>query len=952
MDAVPLVPMPGGTAPGADSEAMSGASPETAPVRTTCPYCGVGCGVLVERGPDGAHAVRGDPDHPANLGRLCSKGAALAETLDVADRLLAPRVDGEEVDWDAALGLVATRLRDTIAEHGPESAALYVSGQLLTEDYYVANKLVKGWLGTANIDTNSRLCMASSVAGHVRAFGTDTVPGAYEDLELADLVVLVGSNLAWCHPVLFQRLERERERRPGMRVVLVDPRRTATAELADLHLALAPDSDLALFGGLLAALDADGAIDPDFVRDHVDGLDAALASVAALGVDATAAATGLEPAALREFNALFAANERVVTVYSQGVNQGARATDTVNAIIDCHLATGRIGRPGAGPFSITGQPNAMGGREVGGLANLLAAHTALDDAGARARVQGFWGSPRIAETPGPKAVELFERVADGRIRWLWIMATNPVDSLPEADRVRAALGVCPFTVVSDVVAETDTAACADVLLPSAAWSEKDGTVTNSERRVSRQRSFRAPPGAARPDWWQLAEVARRLGCTDAGGADAFGWETPDEIFREHAALSAAAGSPDFDIGAAAELDGDAYDALAPFQWPWPSGTAPAERRFFADGAFHTPTGRARMWPIVPAPMPDRAPVAAPAPEAAADRTVTLNTGRIRDQWHTMTRTGRVARLGAHLAEPFAEIAPEDARALGIDHADVVELATATGSVLVRALLTKRQRPGSAFVPMHWSDVWAARARVDALVSATLDPVSGQPASKSEPAALRRWPAASHAYLVHERAPDGRRPAALGPEALRDSFAQDYWALSPTSAGWRLELASLAGPARLSRRIDALLDATRPDAARPLQSVVQKDLGRFGARRLLFDGTRLVAAAFSGPAPLELARGWLAGLVGTPVTGDATRYRLLAGRPPGDAIDPGATVCTCLGVGTRALEAAVVGGCRSIAEIAKATGAGTNCGSCRPEIHRLLADRTSPARVREASEDAA
>ena len=944
MDVLPLVPMPGAVAPEAAPDAA--AAPD--PVHTTCPYCGVGCGVLVERGPDGAHAVRGDPDHPANLGRLCSKGAALAETLGVADRLLAPRVDGEEVGWDAALDLVAGRLRETIAEHGPESAALYVSGQLLTEDYYVANKLVKGWLGTANIDTNSRLCMASSVAGHLRAFGTDTVPGTYEDLELADLVVLVGSNLAWCHPVLFQRLERARERRPGMRVVLVDPRRTATAELADLHLALAPDTDLALFGGLLAALDADGAIDPDFVRDHVDGLDAALASVVALDVDATAAATGLEPAALREFNALFAATDRVVTVYSQGVNQGARATDTVNAIIDCHLATGRIGRPGAGPFSITGQPNAMGGREVGGLANLLAAHAALDDPAARDRVQGFWGSPRIAATPGPKAVELFERVADGRIRWLWILATNPVDSLPEADRVRAALEACPFVIVSDVVAETDTAACADVLLPSAAWSEKDGTVTNSERRISRQRGFRAPPGDARPDWWQLAEVARRLRCTDAGGADAFGWGSPGEIFREHAALSAAAGSPDFDIGAAAELDGDAYDALAPFQWPWPAGTAPAERRFFADGAFHTPNGRARMWPIVSAPAEDR-PVAA---AATAARTVTLNTGRIRDQWHTMTRTGPVARLGAHLAEPFAEIAPADARALGIEDADVVELATAAGSVLVRALLTDRQRPGSAFVPMHWSEVWAARARVDALVSATLDPVSGQPASKSERAALRRWPAASHAFLVHERAPHGGRPPALRPEALRDAFPGDYWALSPTPAGWRLELASLAGPARLSRRIDALLDATREGAARPLQGVAQEDLGHFGARRLLLDGTRLVAAAFSGPEPLDLARGWLAGLVGGPVADAAFRHRLLAGRPCGDAADPGAAVCTCLGVGARALEAAVAGGCRSVAEVGRATGAGTNCGSCRPEIRRLLEGRTAPAAVDGAASETA
>lgn len=898
---------------------MNAALDDFAPtVRTTCPYCGVGCGVVVERGADGAHSVRGDEAHPANLGRLCSKGAALAGTLDTGDRLLAPRVAGCDTDWDSALNLVAARFAEALHEHGPDSVALYVSGQLLTEDYYVANKLVKGWLGNANIDTNSRLCMASSVAGHVRAFGTDTVPGNYEDLELADLVVLVGSNLAWCHPVLFQRLQAAREARPEMRVVLIDPRRTATAELADLHLPLAPDSDLALFGGLLHALDASGVVDRAFAESHLDGLDEAIASVQGLDLRATCDATGLDASALAAFFALYAGTDKTVTVYSQGVNQSARGTDTVNAIIDCHLATNRIGRPGCGPFSVTGQPNAMGGREVGGLANTLAAHTALDDVDARARVQRFWDSPSIADAPGPKAVELFERVRAGRIRAIWIMATNPVDSLPDADRVREALAGCPFVVVSDVVPDTDTAALAHVLLPSAAWSEKDGTVTNSERRISRQRAFRPAPGLARPDWWQLAEVARRLGFTRTDGGAAFDWDGPAAVFREHAALSVAAGSADFDIGAAAALDDAAYDALAPVRWPWRAGTAPADARFFADGTFHTPNGRGRVWPIVPAPR---------VPSAG----LVLNTGRVRDQWHTMTRTGPLARLGSHLAEPFAELHPDDASARGIGDADIVELSSATGAVRVRALVTPRQRPGSVFVPMHWSDVYASHARIDALVSRTVDPVSGQPASKSETVRIARWPAASYGFAVFARI--GAAPPGI---ELR---GDDYRALSPVPGGWRLETASRDAPDALLERLCASVSAPGSDRA----SLDHDDAPRGTASRLAVEGERLVAAMFVAREPVSVARRWVEQRLGQPLD-TSERHRLLAGRPGADVPDPGPIVCACLEIGAHAIAAAIRGegsSCPSVEAVGRLTGAGTNCGSCRPEIRRMLRGAAAP-----------
>ncbi|MGL4281451.1 MAG: molybdopterin-dependent oxidoreductase, partial [Albidovulum sp.] len=560
---------------------------------------------------DGAVSIAGDPEHPANFGRLCSKGTALAETVGLAGRLLSPRILGHEASWDEALGLVAQRFSDTIAEHGPDAVAFYVSGQMLTEDYYAANKLMKGYIGSANIDTNSRLCMASSVAGHRRAFGSDTVPGLYEDLEEADLIVLVGSNLAWCHPVLYQRIAAAKARRPSMRLVVVDPRRAATSDLADLHLPIAPGADAVLFNVLLAEIARRGAVEKSFAA-HINGFEGTLAA----SHEVDPAATGLASADLAAFLDLWIGTEKTVTVYSQGINQSESGTDKVNAILNCHLATGRIGRPGMGPFSVTGQPNAMGGREVGGLANMLACHLEIENPAHRAAVQGFWQSPRMAEKPGLKAVDMFRAVEEGRIKALWIIHTNPAVTMPDADRVAKAIAGCDFTVVSEVTGATDTARLAHVLLPAAAWGEKDGTVTNSERRISRQRPFRPAPGHLRPDWKIIAEVAQGMGFSG------FDWSGPDAIFAEYAALSGIAGTlgSDFDISDHAGIGKAAYDDLRPFLWP----ANPRRRggRFFADGRFHTPDGKARMIPVVPR-------VPEPAHPVFPFR---LNTGRIRDQW--------------------------------------------------------------------------------------------------------------------------------------------------------------------------------------------------------------------------------------------------------------------------------------------------------------------------------
>ncbi len=888
-----------------------------APTRTTCPYCGVGCGVFATAKADGTVGIEGDPTHPANFGRLCSKGSALGETMSLDGRVLYPHVDGVRASWDAALDLVAQRFSQTIAEHGADSVALYVSGQILTEDYYAANKLVKGYFGTANIDTNSRLCMASSVAGHKRAFGSDTVPGCYDDLDTADMVVLVGSNLAWCHPVLFQRLAAAKEKR-GTKIVVIDPRLTATCEIADLHLPLKIGSDVALFNGLLAALADADALDHDYVEQHTNGLVDALDVAQAWQVADVAVETGLAPDDILTFYRLFSATTRTVTVYSQGVNQSISGTDKVNAIINCHLATGRIGKPGMGPFSVTGQPNAMGGRETGGLANMLAAHMELGDPDHQRIVQTFWGSPRIASQQGLKAVDLFRAIADGRVKAVWIMATNPVDSMPEADLVRAGLEACPFVVVSDVNADTDTVAVADVVLPALAWGEKDGTVTNSERRISRQRAFLPPPGEARADWWQIAQVGQRMGWREA-----FNWTTAADIFDEYARLTAASnadGRRDLDLGDAVGLSIDDYDALEPFQWPR------RRERMFADGGYYTLDRRARFVPT---------PVKGLATRTDAAFPLVLNTGRVRDQWHTMTRTGKASRLSGHIGEPFLEIHPQDAARYGIAPASIVEVSSCHGLALLRAVVTPRSQLGSVFAPFHWGDQFASRARVDALVTGHVDPVSGQPELKAMPVAIKAFPAGFYAFAVSIERPD---VAATGAE---------YWALARVKAGWKAELGGAAtlGPGAANALLDRLFGAVvERDAKSNVDMLTYSDALSGGSRFAMFRGDVLEAALFVSREPTPVARSWLSDRLGTSFSTAQDQIRVLAGRPGDAEPDKGAIICACFDVGRNEIEASIRSGCQTTTEVGAATKAGTNCGSCRCEIARMVEDvqaRTGP-----------
>ena len=878
-------------------------------VRTTCPYCGVGCGVKATPLGDGGALIEGDAGHAANRGRLCVKGSALGETLGLDGRLLYPAIrrDGAmaRASWSEALDTVADGFKRIIAEHGPDAVALYVSGQILTEDYYVANKFMKGYVGSANIDTNSRLCMSSAVAGHKRAFGEDVVPGCYEDFELADAIVLVGSNAAWCHPTLFQRIVKAKEARPELQIVVLDPRRTATCELADLHLPLKAGSDVRLFNGLLAYLARVGAVDQDFVAAHTGGLETALEVAQLEGdVDQVARACGVDPAQLRAFYELFARTEKVVTAFSMGVNQSSSGTDKVNSIINCHLLTGRIGRPGMGPFSLTGQPNAMGGREVGGLANMLAAHLDLDNASHREAVRSFWGAPRIADKPGLKAVDLFRAVEAGKVKAVWIMATNPVVSMPDADQVRRALAACELVVVSDVVANTDVGTYAHVALPALAWGEKDGTVTNSERCISRQRAFLPAPGEARADWQALCQVAQRMGF--AG----FDYDGAHAIFDEHARLSTWKNGEEgyrraFRLDPLVGMDRAAYDALQPIQWPLRSpseGTA----RLFGDGRFSHPDGKARFVATTP-----RAPVHAPGGEYP----LALNTGRLRDQWHTMTRTGKSPRLAGHAPEPFVDLHPHDALLAGVREGELARVSSQWGAMVARVAHGGGIARGAVFVPIHWNGQTASDARVGALVNPEVDPVSGEPEFKHTPVRVEPFGVAWYGFILSRTELNLERVA--------------HWTRVRGSGFLRYELGGRepVSPAMARALLGADEDADWIDYQ-------DKSEGMLRAA-LVVDG-RLESCLFVSRRPDLPARAWLGGLFAQTELSQRERATLLAGRAPTLGPDPGPTVCSCFGVGRNTICAAIEKqDLKTPAEVTACLRAGGNCGSCLPEIRSLL-----------------
>jgi len=924
-------------------------------IQTTCPYCGVGCGISAKVDAS-LHRLKisGDATHPANFGRLCSKGSALGETVELKGRLLQPKVYGHETGWNPALDLVADTFSTLIKQYGANAVAIYGSGQLLTEDYYVANKLMKGFIGSGNMDTNSRLCMSSSVAGHKRAFGSDTVPGCYEDIEQAEMIVLIGSNAAWCHPVAFQRIRAAKEANPELKIVVIDPRRTASCDIADLHLPLASGTDAVLFDGLLHFLGEQNALDSAYIKAHTEGFEPALA-LAGIDIERVSAICRLNKNDLQRFYGWFSGHKKVISLYSQGINQSSSGTDKVNAIINCHLAMGSIGKPGCGPFSLTGQPNAMGGREVGGLAHQLAAHMDFSNPDDIDRVARFWGSHNIARQPGYPAVELFDAIYSGKVKAVWIMGTNPVVSLPDADKVKRALRSCKFVVVSDCIANTDTTALAHVLLPAQGWSEKDGTVTNSERRISRQRALFEPAGDAKPDWWIVTQVARRMGFEQA-----FAYQSPVEIFREHARLSGFEnnGSRDFDISALADISGHDYNHLQPIQWPvnqdYPQGRA----RMFEDGQFFTESGKAKfiaVRPLRPVNLPDQ------------EYPLILNTGRLRDQWHTMTRTAIAAKLNQHKPEPFVEVHPADAERYGLATNSLATIESYWGSMVARVQITDGQLPGNLFVPMHWTEQYASRGRMGALVNAVVDPISKQPESKHTPVRIKAYQSAWQGFILSRSELTIRDP--------------DYWVKIKGEQFYRYELAGLAVPENWQDWLRNKLGGS--DTETPWLEYQDPGLGNYRAARIVNNQLESVVfiAAGSGQLPTTARmqddckdaggttprmeeveqcmeqlpramqgavaeveqcreqlpeRNWLMGLFAKTALGKAERMALLTGRPPVGEADTGTIVCVCFNVGELTIKAAISEkGLKTHQEVGRCLKAGTNCGSCVPEIKALL-----------------
>lgn len=873
-------------------------------ISTTCPYCGVGCGVTVSKpeapiaesknGQESVSAplVMASDSHPANLGRLCSKGSALGETLDKQlqpQRLTQPYVNGAPKTWDQATETIAHKIQQSIDKYGPNSVAFYLSGQLLTEDYYVANKLAKGFLGTANVDTNSRLCMSSAVAGYKRAFGSDTVPCSYEDLEVADLIVLVGSNAAWTHPVLYQRMLAAKEARPNLKIVLIDPRKTATAALADLHLAITPSSDNFLFQGLLRYLVHNDGLDQDYIDAHTEGFEDVANSAEPFDLKAVAQTCGIDESDLATLYKWFSTTKKSISFYSQGINQSATGTDKCNAIINCHLASGKIGLAGAGPFSITGQPNAMGGREVGGLANMLAAHMEFNPSDID-RVQRFWEAPNMATQAGYKAVDLFEKLQQGEIKVLWVMATNPAVSLPNSSVIRKALNLCETLIVSDVT-HTDTTEYADILLPALAWGEKDGTVTNSERRISRQRGFEDAVGESKSDWWALSKVAKKMGF-----ADSFNYRSSADVFSEHAKLSAFEnkGTRDFDIGGLANLTHQEYEDLQPIQWPVTDNAPNGTSRMFADGLFFTASKKAQF-------ITSSAKLAGSLTAKKAD-TLLLNTGRLRDQWHTMTRTGYSPRLTAHHDVAIVQVNPKDALSLGLKQNAIAELSSELGSATFMVKITDDIRQGQLFVPIHWSKQHASQSVANVLVPAVVDPVSGQPEFKASPVQVIPLLAKTWARLVTQKPVD---------------FEQrySYWSCNRVNSAY----VTLVGYNDVIDWKKELPELSACNAAQYENSIT-------GASGLIMSNEHdIQAVVFQRDCASKLpGQAWLVSILENNVDQAAMQLR-------GEQGDQDGVVCACFGTTQKNIDDAIEQGAETQEKLAQLLGCGSKCGSCKPEL---------------------
>ena len=912
--------------------------------KSTCPYCGVGCGVIIEAEGAQITGVRGDPDHPANFGRLCTKGSTLhltaSQAVTMQTRLLQPmrRLQRggppEVVSWDSALDEAASKLAHIAQTRGSDAIGLYISGQLLTEDYYAFNKLAKGLLGTNNIDTNSRLCMSSAVAGYKATLGADAPPCSYEDLDHAATVFIVGSNMAWAHPILFRRLEDARRANPQQKWIVVDPRRTETAEAADLHLQIQPGSDVALFNGMLHLLLWEGLVDRPFIDAHTTGFDALRDIVRNATPADTAKLCGIKEADLVQAARWFGQATPTLSLYCQGLNQSVSGTDKNAALINLHLATGQIGKPGAGPFSLTGQPNAMGGREVGGLANLLSAHRDLANPQHRAEVAALWGLQDVPAKPGKSAVEMFQAAADGEIAALWIACTNPAQSLPDQATVRRALERCEFVIVQEAFATTATAQFADLLLPATTWGEKDGTVTNSERRISRVRPAVAAPGQARHDWQIAVDMAQRIEALlpkrRADGTTLFPFGSAESLWNEHRESTR---------GCDLDITGLSYallDSRGPQQWPLPEGQSHGAVRLYADGQFPTAGGRAHFAPTQARPL---------AEKRDAHYPFSLNTGRLRDHWHGLSRTGTLGRLYGHAPQPTVDLHPSDLARLRLKAGDLVTLTSRRGSLVLPTAASTAVAPTQAFVAMHWGDEVLGGKHtggVNALTSPAFCPHSKQPelkhtALKISPAALP-WQLLARAWLPADIALQRRA------ELLAACSSLDYatcmpFGREPGAVGvWLRAAAPTAPDAAWLAGIEALLGLDAIDVLR----YADPQRGQRRSVRLVAHaagGARVQAFLLSGDTQ---AAGWVSTLLMDELPAQAFGRALLAGTatPPVAVAARGVQVCNCFDVSEPDITACLAR-CNGTAEqrlvqLQATLKCGTNCGSCLPALRQQVA----------------
>ncbi|HWU81990.1 MAG TPA: molybdopterin-dependent oxidoreductase [Methylophilaceae bacterium] len=888
--------------------------------KSTCCYCGVGCGVIIQSEGDKITGVRGDPDHPANFGRLCTKGSTLHLTARHDARALYPELRKsreqarQRVSWDESLDYVAERFAAIIREHGPDAVAFYISGQLLTEDYYVFNKLAKGLIGTNNVDTNSRLCMSSAVAGYKATLGADAPPACYEDIDHTACLFIAGSNTAFAHPILYRRIEDARTKNPDLKIIVVDPRRTDTAQAADLHLAILPGTDVALFNGMLHVMLWESMLDMAFIRDHTEGFEALKNTVREYTPKMVADICGIDEADILKAAQWFGTGP-TLSMYCQGLNQSTSGTDKNAALINLHLATGQIGKPGAGPLSLTGQPNAMGGREVGGMANLLSGHRDLANPEHRQEVAQLWGVADVPAAPGKTAVELFDALNDGTVKAVWIACTNPAQSMPDLNHVLTALQKAELVVVQDAYQHTDTTRFADVLLPATSWGEKEGTVTNSERRITHITAAVNAPGESRADWRIATEFAHRLGRLledRPNAAKLFPYTRPEHVFNEHRETTR---GRDLDITG---LSYALLDARGPQQWPFLTGDQAGRARLYSDGRFEKVDGKAHFSNTV---------YRATAEKTDARHPLHLNTGRLRDQWHGMSRTGTVAQLFNHVEEPLIAMNAQDMQRRGIQPGDLVKVSNKRGSLVLRAQASEEMLPAQTFIPMHWGSQFMQGLGVNALMPSAFDPNSKQPELKHAAVKIEKldlpWQ-----MTVMRTCGDLRQLQQL--RAMMPHFTYASCGLFGRAPGIMiLRAAHTERPdADLIAQLDTLLGMTDD-----IPMLHYQDAKRGISKRIMVEGDQVTGVRLMGEV---LATAWLKEVMTQGSFTDALRRWALAplSAPPVGQKSRGKIICNCLDVAENEIIDTIQAGADFVT-LQNKLKCGTQCGSCVPELKRLV-----------------